>query len=98
MRLGAQVVLASDGGDYNTACVVGLLWSDGTQMDMPERDRPTRDRAEFEDGTVVEYDSARQKLNIHTPGDIHIHAGGNIRMDAAMIYLNCGVEETWNYA
>lgn len=98
LRRDTQVILVVDGGDYNTAIITGILWSnDVPALDMPEDERPTRDRVEFDDGTVVEYDSQRQNLNIHTPGNIHIHAGGDIRIDGCKIYLNCGAEETWNY-
>ena len=64
-----------DGGDYNTAIVAGMLWSDDVPApDIPVDDRPWIDRLEFEDGTRVEYDSKRQKLLIDTPGEITLRA------------------------
>lgn len=75
LREGAQIILTVDGGDYNTAIVAGMLWSDDVPApDIPVDDRPWIDRLEFEDGTRVEYDSKRQKLLIDTPGEITLRA------------------------
>nr|DAK49584.1 MAG TPA: type VI secretion protein [Caudoviricetes sp.] len=75
LRESAQIILTVDGGDYNTATVVGMLWSDDVPApDIPVDDRPWIDRLEFEDGTRVEYDSKRQKLLIDTPGEITLRA------------------------
>ena len=64
-----------DGGDYNTAIIAGMLWSDDVPApDIPVDDLPWIDRLEFEDGTRIEYDSKRQKLLIDTPGEITLRA------------------------
>lgn len=75
LRKDAQIILEVDSGDYNTADLIGMLWSDDIAApDIPVEDRPTTDRLEFEDGTIIEYDSKRQKLLVDTPGEITIRA------------------------
>ena len=45
LRESAQIILTVDGGDYNTATVVGMLWSDDVPApDIPVDDRPYIDR------------------------------------------------------
>lgn len=88
LREKAQVVLLVDGGDYNTAVLIGMLWSDRIPAsDIPIPDRPHIDRLEFEDGTRVEYDSKRKRLTVDTPGDITIRAQ-NINIESSTLMHN----------
>ena len=75
LRKQTQLILSVDGGDYNTATVIGMIWSEEVPApDIPVDDRPTIDRLEFDDGTIVEYDSKRKKLLVDTPGEITLRA------------------------
>lgn len=88
LRKNAQIILEVDSGDYNTADVVGMLWSDDVPApDIPVADRPYIDRLEFEDGTVIEYDSKRQKLLVDTPGEITLRAK-TIKFESATLTHN----------
>lgn len=88
LREKAQVVLLVDGGDYNTAVLIGMLWSDQIPApDIPTPKRPHVDRLEFEDGTIIEYDSQQKHLTVDTPGDITIRAQ-NIRLESSSLTHN----------
>lgn len=65
LREGMQVVLSVDGGDYNTAVVVGALWSEDVPApDIPTDKRPDVDQIVFNDGAKIEYDSQTKTLTI----------------------------------
>lgn len=47
LREQTQLILSVDGGDYNTATVIGMIWSEEIPApDIPVEDRPTIDRLE----------------------------------------------------
>ena len=73
LRKQAQIILSVDGGDYNTATVIGMIWSE----EIPE----------FDDGTIVEYDSKRKKLLVDTPGEITLRAKA-IKFESASLTHN----------
>lgn len=76
LRLGTQLILLVDGGDYNTAVVVGMLWSDDISApdDAPPEQRPFKDMIVFNDGTRIEYDSQSALLSIECTGKVQIKA------------------------
>ena len=88
LREQTQLILSVDGGDYNTATVIGMIWSEEIPApDIPVEDRPTIDRLEFNDGTIVEYDSKRKKLLVDTPGEITLRAKA-IKFESASLTHN----------
>lgn len=59
LRIGTQVVLACPSGDPAQAVIVQVLYTDA--LNAPSS-TPSMDLIEFEDGTVIEYDSNTHQL------------------------------------
>ncbi len=94
-EIGEQVVLLSPVGDPVQAVVLPAIYQ--AEHPAPES-RETIQKITFADGAWCSYDRAAKKLHFHTPGDIEIDAGGEIRirsggemwLDGSHIHLNEG--------
>ena len=71
LRVGAQVVLLCPDGDLSSAYVVAHLFSDSVGADRSSGDL---DSVTFEDGSVVEYDSAAGQLIVRAKSSVLIDA------------------------
>lgn len=86
LRMGQQVIMASPSGELAQAKIVGFLYRDTIQ---PPSENPDLDVIEFDDGTVLQYDSASHKLTatvkgaaeITTDGDVTATVGGGLTVD-----------------
>ena len=71
LRVGAQVVLLCADGDLSSSYVVAHLYSDSVGADRASGDL---DSVTFEDGSVVEYDSAAGQLTLKAKSSVLIDA------------------------
>jgi phage baseplate assembly protein V len=74
LRTGTQVILACPSGDPAQAVVVQILYT--TALDAPSTD-PDIDLIEFDDGTLIHYDSAAHRLSIDVHGDASVQVEGD---------------------
>lgn len=79
LRVGTQVLAACPSGDPANAVILAIIPTDA--LPPPATDE-TLDRIEFDDGSLVEYDSAAHKLRVVSVGDIAASAAGNIAAEA----------------
>ncbi len=94
-EIGEQVVLLAPCGDPMQAVVLPAIYQ---QKHPALENRETIQKVTFADGAWCSYDRAAKKLSFHTPGDIEIDAGGEIRiratgqmwLDAEHIHWNLG--------
>ncbi|MFM2041551.1 MAG: hypothetical protein RLY86_127 [Pseudomonadota bacterium] len=75
VKVGMQVLLLCPGGDPATAVPVQVLYSNA---DPSPESRPDTDVLLWLDGTRLEYDSAAQRLIIHTPGQVLVDSQGPV--------------------
>lgn len=79
LRIGTQVLAACPSGNRANAVIVAIIPTD--TLPPPTTDE-TLDRIAFEDGSLVEYDSAAHKLRVVSVGDIEAEAASNISAKA----------------
>jgi|GEM_PF-1061817 len=79
LRVGTQVLAGCPSGDPANAVIVQILYTDALPSPSTRGDL---DIVQFDDGTVVSYDSGAKLLTAETPGDLAVTAGGNITADA----------------
>lgn len=79
-RVGEQVIVISPYGEASSGFVIRGIFNRGCRE--PELANDTTEVIEFEDGTVVMYDTKAKHLFMNAVGDITIKAGGNIKLEA----------------
>lgn len=92
LRQGQQVVLVSPSGDLSQAVIVGMLYSN--VLDSPSDDE-NLDLIEYDDGTVISYDSDAHKLTIDCVSDVHVNAV-NASIDATALDITAEVSINGN--
>lgn len=76
LRLGQQLILACPSGDPAQAAIIGQLYS--ASMPPPSTDE-NLDIVQWEDGSLVSYDSAAHRYTITVNGgDLQLNATGNV--------------------
>ena len=78
LRTGTQVLLACPSGDPAQAVVVQILYTDA--LDAPSTD-PNVDLIEFDDGTVIQYDSSSHHMTADCVGDITARSPSLVTVD-----------------
>ena len=95
LRVGTQVVLVCSCGDLAQARIVGMLYTN----DLPPPSTNEHvDILQFNDGSMMKYDSSKSEmtvksvgnLTIKVEGDLTAAVSGNASIDASQIALNCG--------
>lgn len=79
LRVGTQVVAVCPSGNRANAVLVAVIPTDALP---PPSTVETLDRIEFNDGSLVEYDSAAKRMHVVSVGDIAAEASGNISASA----------------
>lgn len=79
-RVGEQVIVVSPYGEASSGFVIRGIFNRGCRE--PELANDTTEVIEFEDGTVVMYDTKAKHLFMNAVGDITIKAAGNIKLEA----------------
>ncbi len=79
-RVGEQVIVISPYGEASSGFVIRGIFNRGCRE--PELANDTTEVIEFEDGTVVMYDTKAKHLFMNAVGDITIKAAGNIKLEA----------------
>lgn len=79
LRVGTQVLAACPSGNPANAVIVAIIPTDA--LPPPSTDE-SLDRIEFNDGSLVEYDSAAHKLRVVSVGDIEVEAARDISAKA----------------
>ncbi len=94
VRIGSQVLLASVSGELSQAIIIAMLPSEELP---PPSSEPHIDIIQFNDGTVLSYNSDSNQLDINAVNKINIScknalvtATGNVAVDASSIKLNGG--------
>lgn len=80
LRVGEQVIVVSPYGEASSGFVIRGIFNRGCRE--PELANDTTEVIEFEDGTVVIYDTKAKHLFMNAVGDITIKAAGNIKLEA----------------
>ena len=80
MRVGEQVVVISPFGEASSGFILRSIFN--VLAKEPTWASNTTAGVEFEDGTVVTYDTKEKLLNISCVGDVVFKAGGNIKIEA----------------
>lgn len=80
LRVGEQVIVISPYGEASSGFVIRGIFNRGCRE--PELANDTTEVIEFEDGTVVMYDTKAKHLFMNAVGDITIKAAGNIKLEA----------------
>jgi phage baseplate assembly protein V len=80
LRVGEQVIVVSPYGEASSGFVIRGIFNRGCRE--PELANDTTEVIEFEDGTVVMYDTKAKHLFMNAVGDITIKAAGNIKLEA----------------
>ena len=70
VRVGEQVVVLHPFGDGDFGIVVGSIFNKGSKEPAGYSD--TKEIVEFEDGTVVSYDTASKTLDLNAVGSINV--------------------------
>lgn len=94
IRVGEQVLVISPFGDTNKGFIFRSIFNKGCKE--PSGANENKTIIEFEDGTVIYYDTKDKKLDVNCVGDISLKATGKIDIEAtgdvkiagANIYLN----------
>jgi phage baseplate assembly protein V len=73
LRTGQQVIMVSPCGDLSQAVVAGMLYTSALASPSSDEDL---DIIEYEDGTVIKYDSGESLLTIDSVGDVVINCVG----------------------
>ncbi len=80
LRVGEQVVVVSPFGEASSGFIVRSIFSKRNKEPLWAND--TTAGLEFEDGTIVIYDTKAKLLKLDCVGDIVVKAGGNIKIEA----------------
>ena len=80
IRVGEQVLVISLFGDANKGFILRSIFNKSCKE--PDGASDTRTVIEFEDGTVVYYDTKTKILDFNCTGDVSIKAAGNINIEA----------------
>lgn len=81
IRVGEQVLVISLFGDANKGFILRSIFNKSCKE--PNGASEYRTVIEFEDGTVIFYDTKSKKLDFNCVGDVSIKAGGNINIEAS---------------
>lgn len=79
LRTGTQVLVACPSGDPANALIVQILY---TAALAPPADAAEVDLIQWEDGTLVRYDSAARRMEVVSAGDLAARAAGDITAQA----------------
>ena len=80
IRVGEQVLVISPFGDTNKGFIFRSIFNKGCKE--PNGASENRTVIEFEDGTIIFYDTKSKKLDFNCVGDVSIKAAGNINIEA----------------
>lgn len=81
VRVGEQVVMFSPFGEASGGFVIRSIFNKSAKE--PTAANEHTEVVEYEDGTVITYDTSSKKLDLNCVGDITVKAGGNIKIEAA---------------
>lgn len=79
LRVGTQVLAACPSGNRANAVIIMIIPTDTLPPPSTAEDL---DRVEFNDGSLVEYDSDAKRMRVVSAGDIAAEASGNISASA----------------
>jgi phage baseplate assembly protein V len=79
LRTGTQVVLGCPSGDPAQAVIIQILYT--SALDAPSTS-PSLDLILFDDGTLIEYDSNTQHLNVECMGDVTVKTPTLVTIDS----------------
>ena len=80
IRVGEQVLVISLFGDANKGFILRSIFNKSCKE--PNGASENRTVIEFEDGTIIFYDTKSKKLDFNCVGDVSIKAAGNINIEA----------------
>ena len=80
IRVGEQVLVISLFGDANKGFILRSIFNKSCKE--PDGASETKTIIEFEDGTIIFYDTKSKKLDFYCVGDVSIKAAGNINIEA----------------
>lgn len=81
IRVGEQCVMISPFGEASGGFIIRSIFNKGSKE--PSLANDTTEVMEYEDGTVITYDTKAKLLKLDCVGDIIIKAGGSIKIEAA---------------
>lgn len=81
LRVGEQVAVISPFGEASSGFIVRSIFNKANRE--PSWANNTTAGVEFEDGTIITYDTKAKLLNISCVGDVVFKAGGNIKIEAS---------------
>ncbi|WP_018692281.1 phage baseplate assembly protein V [Algicola sagamiensis] len=87
LRVGTQVVLVCSCGDLAQARIVGMLYTN--DLPPPSTDEHV-DILQFNDGSMMKYDSSKSEMTVKSVGNLTIKVDGDVTIDASQIALNGG--------
>jgi phage baseplate assembly protein V len=85
-RVGEQVVVFSPYGDASHGFIVRGLFNDGCPE--PSSVSNTKESVEYEDGTVMTYDTDAKKLFIDASGSIEVSASNGMKFSAESVEVS----------
>jgi len=80
IRVGEQVVMISPFGEASGGLIIRSIFNKSAKE--PSLANEHTEVMEYEDGTVITYDTKAKLLNISCVGDVVFKAGGNIKIEA----------------
>lgn len=80
IRVGEQVLVISLFGDANKGFILRSIFNKSCKE--PDGANENKAIIEFEDGTIIFYDTKSKKLDFNCVGDVSIKAAGNINIEA----------------
>lgn len=92
-RVGEQVLVISPYGETNDGFILRGIFNQDCKE--PVLANATTEVLEYEDGTVILYDTKNKQLFVNAVGDITIKAGGNITLDAGAEIIATGKNFKW---
>lgn len=96
LRIGEQVLVVSPFGNANSGFIIRSIFNKGCKE--PALSSANTTVIEFEDGSVLHYDSKTKLLNFNCVGDINIQAKGNITFEAGGSILSKAGSDITNQA
>ncbi len=88
LRTGTQVIILAESGDLSNGVIVGMLYSSGAGIAAPTSS-PDIDLIQFDDGTIIQYDSGASALTV-TAVDV-------LNLNAQTLNINAG-QTNWSGA
>ncbi|MFN3881497.1 MAG: phage baseplate assembly protein V [Nitrincola lacisaponensis] len=79
LRTGTQVVLACPSGDPAQAVIIQILYT--TVLNAPSAD-PDVDLIQFNDGSIIQYDSSNSHLIAECVGDVTVKSPSEVKIDS----------------